>query len=436
MLDPFRETFAAGKKINWWVNAEQNWNAVCLAGVTGAALEQIESRHERAEFLAATLKYSENYLKGYEEDGYCTEGLGYWNYGLGHYMLLAETIRRATGGKVDITDRPLVSEIARFGIKIPIINGVYPAFADCHVNAKPDHNLMHFINARWGLGLKQYDEPNGAGQLPETMIYAFEDGTRASPSAPNTASATLLRDWFHKAGILISRPAADSACRMGVALKGGHNAEVHNHNDVGSYVVVLGNKAVLLDPGSERYTARTFSPRRYESNLLNSFGHAVPIVAGQLQREGAQARAQILKSECTDQADILEMEIRSAYPVADLTSLIRTFVYSRQGQGSLTVTDKVQLGSAQSFGTALITAGTCKQMPDGTLLIESEADKASASIKEAVKVTIDTGGEPFEIKVEEIKEDAPVHPTRIGINLVKPVTAATIRVTIEPASSH
>lgn len=427
VLQPFRESAAnGGKGAAGWLNAKNNWNPVCLAGVTGAALQQIESRHERTEFLAAAIKYSENYLKGYQDDGYCTEGLGYWNYGLGHYFLLAQTVRQATGGRIDLIDRPLVSEVARFALKIHVINGVYPAFADCPVRVSPEHNLMYFANRQWNLGLSQYNDPSTDGRFFETMIYAFDAPRPSTQSAPAAAPAPRLRDWFDKSGILVCRPATGSACLMGVALKGGHNAETHNHNDVGSYVVVIGKTPVLLDPGSERYTARTFSPRRYESNLLNSFGHPVPMVAGQLQREGSKARAEILRTEFSDQIDLLEMQIRSAYAVADLKSLIRTFAYSRQGQGSLTVTDQVEFSSPQSFGTALITGGTCRQMDDATLIVESD--------KEAVKVTIDTGGEPLEIKVEPIEEDAPIKPTRIGINLARPVTAARITVKIEPVS--
>ena len=430
VLDPFRATFtgADASKGNWWVTAKHNWNSVCLAGVAGAAMQQIESRRQRAEFLAAAVKYSENYLKGYEEDGYCTEGLSYWNYGLGHYVLLAETISQATGGNIDLIDPPLVSEIARFALKIHIMDGVYPSFADCPVKTKPDHNLMYFVSRRWGLGLSQYNQPRADGGLAGTMIYAFNLADSAPQSAPATALAAPLRDWFGNNGILIARPAAGSACRMGVALKGGHNAETHNHNDVGSYVVAVGNKAVLLDAGSERYTARTFSPKRYESNVLNSFGHPVPIVAGQLQREGPKARAEILKTEFTDQADLLAMEIGSAYKAEGLKSLVRTFLYSRQGDGSLTVTDKVEFASPQSFGTALITGGSCKQTDNGELIVQSD--------NQAVKVTIDTGGEPFEVKIQQIKEDTAIQPTRIGIDLAKPVTAATIKVTIEPVKAE
>jgi len=36
----------------------------------------------------------------------------------------------------------------------------------------------------------------------------------------------------------------------------------HDHNDVGSYIVVLDDQTLIEDPGAEAYTAQTFSPRR------------------------------------------------------------------------------------------------------------------------------------------------------------------------------
>jgi hypothetical protein len=63
---------------------------------------------------------------------------------------------------------------------------------------------------------------------------------------------------------------------------------------VGSFVVAVAGDTPLLDPGSEVYTARTFSARRYESQVLNSYGHPVPLVAGQLQRTGRKAEARVL----------------------------------------------------------------------------------------------------------------------------------------------
>ena len=149
------------------------------------------------------------------------------------------------------------------------------------------------------------------------------------------------RSWFEQAGILICRPLKGSSCRLATAIIGNDNGVNHNHNDVGSYIVVLNGQVLIVDPGGETYTARTFGPHRYESNVLNSFGHSVPLVAGKMQDAGAKAKAVTLKTDFTDAQDTLVFDIRSAYSVPSLQKLTRTYVFSRAGAGSLTVTDDV-----------------------------------------------------------------------------------------------
>jgi hypothetical protein len=427
ILDPYRDMITGKRARNGWLSTTNNWNAVCLAGVTGAALAQAESREDRAIFVVAAEKYSKNFLAGFTPDGYCSEGLGYWNYGFGHYVLLGEIIRRATGGKVDLMARPEARAPATFPPRIRIIGGVAPAFADCSVTAKPSAAIMYYLNRRFGLGLEEYrklDLELSLKSLSEMMILAFPDGEVLAPPVAAAAKGPALRDWFEQAGILIGRPAADSKCAMGVALKGGHNAEHHNHNDVGSYVVVVKDTPVLLDPGAEVYTARTFSGRRYESKLLNSFGHAVPVVAGQLQRTGHDARGAVLRADFTDKADTLALDIRSAYAAADLKTLERTFVYSREGAGSLTVADRVEFAKPQSFATALVTKGSWKKLDAKTIAVTDG--------QQSVRVEIDAGENEFTIEAEEIHEETSIKPLRLGINLTKPVAAATVTVKITP----
>ena len=426
ILDPYRRMFTGEEPANWWTRTTNNWNAVCLAGVTGAGLTLLPGPGARAEFVAAAEKYSRNFLRGFTPDGYCSEGLGYWNYGFGHYVLLSEIIRQATDGEVDLLARPEARAPATFATRIGIIGGVYPAFADCSVASKPATSTMYFINRVLGLGLERYNELS-AGRIPralsEAMLLVFPNA--ASQTEPAAASAGPgLRDWFSDAGILIGRPAPDSECVLGVALKGGHNAEHHNHNDVGSYVVATGGRAVLLDPGGEVYTARTFSSRRYESKLLNSFGHPVPVVAGKLQRGGADARAEILVADFSDEADTLSLDIAAAYDVPELEELTRTFVYSREGEGSLTVTDRVKFAEAASFETVLIHRGEWTTLDNGDLFVYDQSG--------AVQVRVTCEGADFEIVAEQIDEDAHVHPTRLAIRLTEPVTEASIEAVITP----
>ena len=102
----------------WWFTATNNWNSVCLAGVTGAALALLPDKEERAYFVAAAEKYNVYGMKGYADDGYCSEGVGYYNYGFCAYILLREEVYRATQGKIDFFQTPKFVRIARYGKKI------------------------------------------------------------------------------------------------------------------------------------------------------------------------------------------------------------------------------------------------------------------------------------------------------------------------------
>jgi len=109
-----------------------------------------------------------------------------------------------------------------------------------------------------------------------------------------------------------------------------------------------------------------------------------------------------------------------------LQKLTRTYVFSRQGAGSLTVTDEVAFSKPASFETALITLGQWKQTGPGTLRIEDEGA--------TIDVQIDTGGVAFRIIPTEIKEH--VHtkrlPTRLGIQLESAVRQATVAIRMTP----
>jgi len=432
IFQPYSDMVAGKRKKNWWVTTTNNWNAVCLGGVTGSALAVLDSKDSRAFYIAAAEHYSKNFLKGFTDDGYCSEGLGYWNYGFGYYAMLSEMILQATGGELDLMQADKAKQAAEFGSKIEIANGVYPAFADCSINAKPSSSLMYYVSRHLGLGLSSWekvDPVSSGGSLYQSMMYSFPNSASKARSARNVFSGPGIRSWFDKAGVLICRPALNSSCRLAVALKGGHNNEHHNHNDVGSFVVVLGDEPLLLDPGGEVYTARTFSSRRYDSNVLNSFGHPVPVVAGKLQRTGSRARGKIVRHEFTDSTDILILDISSAYDVPELKKLERTFVYSRSGAGSLTVTDEVTFSRPSDFGTALITFDQWKKISSSLLTIYDQ--------KERLSVNIEVSGADFEIKPETIKEDLSGGrlPTRLGINLKRPVTHAVVTLTISPKAN-
>ena len=68
------------------------------------------------------------------------------------------------------------------------------------------------------------------------------------------------------------------------ACKAGHNDEMHNHNDVGSFMISKNGRVTFTDPGKGRYCKEYFDPKqRYSIALCSSRSHAVPIINGKYQ---------------------------------------------------------------------------------------------------------------------------------------------------------
>lgn len=430
IFTPFRAAVRGTGPQFWWLTGRNNWNAVCLAGVTGAALSALSSPADRAWFIAAAERYVRNFLGGFTPDGYCSEGVGYWNYGFGNFTTLAETIRRDTGGKVDLLAEPAALRPAQFGARTEILAGIYPSIADCSPGTHPDEKLMAFLARRFGFAVPDYAKSNGdrpSSVLAQTLMYATAPDDLPHIGAAADAAELAWRTWFPDGGVLICRPGPTNPAPFAACLKGGNNNENHNHNDVGTFMVVAGKTMVICDPGGEVYTKRTFGPHRYDSKVLNSFGHAVPVVAGQLQRPGAAARGVVLHSRFTPAADELKLDIRSAYAVPELTRLEREFVFRRGAAPELTVSDSIAFSRPETYESALITWGDWKQVGSDEILITDGHD--------GVRVRIDTGGVPVKISSETIDEDVHTRrqPVRIGIRLTAPVTRAEFKLRITPA---
>lgn len=421
VVDPFLASVRGTRPRDWWFDTTNNWLAVCLNGVVGAALVTVEDRTTRAEIVAAAEALIPNFLRGFGSDGYCSEGVAYWNYGFGRFNIMAERVFHATGGLVDLMSMPGAEAAARYGATIEIVPGVAPAFSDTDVGTTPSRLLLSRLARRWTWAPMPQPEPVvGTGSLHEFVTYLFPPAR--TPRRGGLPEPHPLRAWFPEAGVYVGRPPSRDG--FGVAFKGGHNDEHHNHNDVGSFVVAYRGRAVLVDPGRENYTYRTFSPRRYESKLNNSFGHPVPVVDGKLQSTGRAAAASVIRHSFSDAVDEVAFDIRAAYAVPALQTLERAFVYQRSGR--LVVEDRLVASEPIAFETALITLGRWQDLGGGRLRVQ--VDQA------AVVVQIDTGGLPYSVNETRIVENAPVKPTRIGIALRDPVRRAVVRITITPDS--
>jgi len=422
-LDQVRDP---AKKPDWWRTNPNNWNAVVHAGIVGSALAVLDLPRERAEVLAATEKELPLYLTGFPSDGYSHEGMGYWNYGFGHYILLAETVRAATDGRLDFLKDPLARKIAEFPLRFEVAPGIYPAYADCQLYEQPPNWLCDILSARFGIGQR----PSRTITLDGTFynfLYAwgvnlgFESSPQTAAPAP---AARPLREWFEESQVLVSSSAPGVSPALGVSMKGGNNGIPHSHDDLGQFVVTLNGKLVLADPGVTDYNGQTLGPQRYENKVINSYGHSVPIINGKLQGTGPAFAAHVVATSFTDAMDSVTLNLRGGYNVFAIDELTRKLEFDRKA-GSITITDKMTADRPVTFGTALITYGAAKEESPGVWIITQDG--------QSLRAKIDAGGAAFTVTPELLKDKSRAGTVnRIGINLKDPAPKSTVTTTITP----
>lgn len=421
-------------KPEWWAVDPNNWNAVVHGGIVGAALALDDSVQERAEIVAAAELGTQFYIKGFPSDGYSPEGMGYWKYGFGHYVLMSEAVFAATKGKVSFYDRDNIRLVAQFPRRFEMSPGLYPAYGDAQFIEVPAAWLFHIIDRRYGLG-------DGSAKVvfpdPTYSAFLYTYGAVLSfdeNAAPVSTKGSVIehghrpRDWFEQSQIYVGRPAS-GADGLGFSCKAGNNGVSHGHNDIGTFVVTGGGQPVLVDPGVPVYNAVTMGPNAFEFQIKSSYGHSVPLVAGQPQKRGAQYAASVKEKRFTDQTDTLVFDISKAYEVPALRELTRRFDFSRQGAGQLVVSDRAIFDTPQAFGTALSTYGEAREEKPGVWIVTYKG----RSVRVEISVS---GGQTFTVINEMLKDESREGKVRrLGINLDNPASEAAITLAITPAGS-
>jgi len=413
---------------HWWSRANHNWNAVCTAGGVGAILLTEPSATDRADALRWARNNMKIFLSGFSADGYCSEGVGYWSYGFGHFTILSELVYQHTAGTDDWLATPRVREIAAATCGQEITHGFHPCFADAGMNSRPSALVVNHL-AGCGIwpapsAMSTIDVITRASNLYEAMLLGFPARSEKPATAGAAAVSLPPHHWLPDAGVYIGRPAVTGS--LAVAWKGGSNDEHHNHNDVGSTMLYHRGQMLLCDPGAMVYTAETFGKDRYRFPVMSSYGHSTPVVDRQFQLPGKAARGKVLSTSFSDLTDRITIDLRSCYPVAGLSRLEREWTYQRGEAGALTLEDRFTCDRTIPFESALIGLGTWHQLaPD--LLALSGPSQAAVTVKL-------TASHPTHLQLVSIENPGKPTVTRLGIRLQSPQASGWIRAEVAPAT--
>ena len=372
-----------------WYRGHHNWNGVCNSSIAATFL-LLEPEPERMlHALQLALTGLEVFLEtAFEEDGSSTEGVAYWHYGLINFVALSEMLRARSKGAIDLLSTEKMRHIAAYPAKMQLSGSWFASFSDCDETVAFNPGIIVRLAERTGEQsllnlLADAVKPEGDWRL--TMMLRnllWWDGNQREAVPPSDAR---LPD----AGVARLVTLTPQGTPVIVAIKAGHNAENHNQNDVGSFIVHVEGENLLTDPGRGLYSRAYFGLHRYENIFTNSYGHSVPRIGGQLQRAGREFAGTLLESTSTQDAyKQADVEFGRAYPCTDLVSARRRLLLATGDSeaGTLWLHDHFTFAETpQEVQEAFVTWFDCI-VYEATALIQGQHHDLRLTIEQPQKV--------------------------------------------------
>jgi hypothetical protein len=318
-----------------------NWNPWIHGNVLVAALRLMDDPanvSDRAHVVALVLEGLDRYITSLPADGAIDEGYAYWWNGACRALEALDILAFATDGALDATASiEALRETVAFPHRMHLGADWYLNLADGQARPPRDQpwHSLHRAALRVGDTAAQahaasHRDPDRAAATESEglgrLLRGITDPHWLSATAATPAAIPPMpRDvWLPSTQVLIARETDGSPDGLSLAAKGGHNAEHHNHNDVGSVIVAVDGVPVIVDAGRPTYTLATFSDDRYSIWTMQSSWHNVPHIRGVAQVAGPESHATDVQVDVTADVSALSLELGTAYSAPGLTSWRRT----------------------------------------------------------------------------------------------------------------
>jgi len=390
----------------WWRKGTNNWNPWINSNVLAVILFMEKDNGRRTEAVYKTMQSVDYLINSYPDDGGCDEGPNYWTRAAGCLFDYLELLNSSTAGKINLYDEPLIKKMGQFIYLTWIKDNYYINFADASAKSTPNAGLIFRFGRRINdpkmIGFSAYvaEESKFSDKAPLTEygslnvvlpnLFIMKELAETKPVEPYVADT-----YLPGLQVMAARSFSNSAKGFYLAAKGGHNAESHNHNDVGNFVVYHNGRPVLIDVGVETYTSKTFSSKRYEIWTMQSQFHNLPTINGIQQKDGKDFHAENVSFSPSEKQVSFSLDLTKCYPAtAKISSLKRSIILERGKE--IILTDEYDLKEWSSpYMLNLMTCQTPDCSKEGIISLSSasgnyeivyDKNKFTAS-KEEIKIS-------------------------------------------------
>jgi hypothetical protein len=384
--------------------APNNWNPwICSNWITCALLLE-KDEAQRAKMIGRALQTLDEFVNPYPQDGGCSEGPGYWSAAVGALYDNIALLNLASGNAFQyVYENEKFRNMCSFIYKVQISESYAVNFAD----AGPRLGIANVLTYRVGRdvgdkALMQYAAWY-SGEANADFVRAhyardFFDLFLLDEFRSASKALLLPQDvWFPDLQVAIARDREGSSKGFFFAAKGGTNGESHNHNDIGNFIVYYDGRPLLIDVGSPKYTAMTFTNRRYEIWNLCSDYHNLPTINGITQHDGLDFKAADVAFKKGKSSTVFSLDIAGAYPEEAAVNSWKRSVTLNRGK-NVVVKDVVDLQKAGNIVQHLMTCYPAKVSKAGEISIDFKDKNGST-----VPLTVKYNAGQFDVSIEKIK---------------------------------
>lgn len=406
----------------WWMgfrgNTVNNWNIWINTNVLQTALLSINETDIRNKVIEKTIHSADNFLNGYPDDGGCDEGPTYWGHAGGKLIEFITWLSDASAHQLSWSNNELVHQIGAYIYKMHVDSSRFVNFADASASTIPPPHTVYLYGTtfhdplltNFAAYLSWLDNRDSLRiKAPSLAFFIYNLECRdALLATPATAPYTAV-NWLPDLQVLSLRSQAGTSKGLFFAALGGHNAESHNHNDVGNFVLYMDGKPALIDVGVGTYTKQTFSADRYKLWFMQSQWHNCPTINGVQQKDGRRFQANDVQYGNYK----LSMDIAAAYPEAAMVqSWKRTFTFS-PAKTSLVLQEAYQLKEwKEAFLLHFMTALTADTHTPGKVMLKGETATLSMTYDPALFEVVTERQEVTDGRLSPVWGD---HVTRISL---------------------
>ncbi|HNX89380.1 MAG TPA: heparinase II/III family protein [Paludibacteraceae bacterium] len=340
----------------WWMGFKprqdglvNNWNPWINCNVLQCIALLEDDQTQYAKDVYKTMLSVDKFINYVKEDGACEEGPSYWAHAAGKLYDYLEVLSWITNNKITLFENRMIKDMGEYISKSYVGNDWVVNFADASARFSSDAGLIF----RYGKAINSSQMQQFASYLVHKQgKKALADDSDLSDMFRKLESLKYYQELMNAPSMLSTSEVTAypktqfyylrNKNNLFAAIKGGYNAESHNHNDAGTFSLWLDGMPVFIDAGVGTYTRQTFGAERYSIWTMRSGYHNLPDINGQEQRFGKDFKAGNIVFDAVKKS--VSLDIAKAYSdSAAVQSWTRKY---QLNDNELEITDKYNLKAA------------------------------------------------------------------------------------------